>query len=128
MPLDPKEALERLQSSLDELDAFNEKAQSTYGTLGVSCADLRTLITFHNALAAEVERLTTDAIQWKALAEEQSNLTACVEAKLSALEEALNKRAYVASENHLSGGRVIIGFDKLADAADAHDAIARLAR
>lgn len=42
------------------------------------------------------------------------------------MKEVLAKNCYVMSENHLTGVRLIIGFNSLADAQDAHVAVSRL--
>jgi hypothetical protein len=54
--------------------------------------------------------------------------TAQPQPDVTGLVEALEPRAYVLSEPHLSGYRVVLGFEKLIDAQNAHDAIARAGR
>ena len=47
-------------------------------------------------------------------------------ALLMSAQNPLLKRCYTMSESHLSGYRVVIGFERLEDAQDAHEYIAKL--
>jgi hypothetical protein len=67
-------------------------------------------------------------VDWKARAEAAEASTAALVRRVEELEAGLAKRCYVLSEQHLSGYRVILGFETLIDAQAAHDALARTGR
>lgn len=53
-------------------------------------------------------------------------MTTTPQAALLSAQNPLLKRCYTMSESHLSGYRVVIGFERLEDAQDAHEYIAKL--
>lgn len=53
-------------------------------------------------------------------------MTTTPQAALLSAQNPLLKRCYTMSEHHLSGYRVVIGFERLEDAQDAHEYIAKL--
>jgi len=53
-------------------------------------------------------------------------MTTTPQAALLSAQNPLLKRCYTMSEPHLSGYRVVIGFERLEDAQDAHEYIAKL--
>lgn len=118
------------------------------GLVTVSAFDLGTMITALSALQlantekdAEIGRLKL--LQFSPAGDNHHNAFACPycnpdgldAAKLTVLSEtnarlveAMSRHCYVTSESHLSGARVMIGFERLSDAQDAHEAVAKIVR
>ena len=99
----------------------------------------------HTGLDAVIELLQEaadeiDALQARAILTQQPDNTACksVQKRLEAQQPATGEpvvsrnpfasRCYTMSESHLSGHRLIVGFEELGDAQDAHEWVARQAR
>jgi len=80
----------------------------------------------HEATKLENEQLLHDLERQMTIANEHVDEVEAYKQKVGDIASAYNKMAFTVTEPHLSGYRVIIGFDKHADASMCHDRLVSL--
>ena len=109
----PAKALRAVLDALSSERAAREEAE------GERDAALREMSKYARQAGEAIGKLETSELA--GIVEGWKDRALAAEAQVSALQAA----CYVASEPHLSGYRVILGFDTLNAAQDAHEALAR---
>ena len=101
------------------LDALSSERAAREEAEGERDAALREMSKYAREAGEAIGKLETSELA--GIVEGWKDRALAAEAQVSALQAA----CYVASEPHLSGYRVILGFDTLNAAQDAHEALAR---